>query len=85
MENYNNELYHFGVKGMKWGVRRGRKNSNTKKSINSRASKGKSIATGLLKGSLKTAGVVGISTLTAAGVVAFAGYKMIETLNYITS
>lgn len=27
--NYNAELYHFGVKGMKWGVRRSKNSSNT--------------------------------------------------------
>lgn len=33
IENYNNELYHYGVKGMKWGVRRAKRyvdNSITK-------------------------------------------------------
>lgn len=27
---YNDELYHYGVKGMKWGVRRARQNVQTK-------------------------------------------------------
>lgn len=26
---YHNELYHYGVKGMKWGVRRKKKSSKT--------------------------------------------------------
>ena len=26
-EQYNNEIYHYGVKGMKWGVRRDRKSA----------------------------------------------------------
>lgn len=28
----NNELYHYGVKGMKWGIRRKRQNKSSKKS-----------------------------------------------------
>ena len=28
---YNNELYHFGVKGMKWGVRKRSSAYNTTK------------------------------------------------------
>lgn len=39
-ENYNRELYHHGVKGMKWGVRRARPNSGTN---NSRTSTKKSV------------------------------------------
>ena len=32
MEKYD-ELYHYGVKGMKWGVRKGRKSGELKRSL----------------------------------------------------
>lgn len=35
MEYYNNELYHFGVKGMKWGVRRSGKTGYKSTSLRS--------------------------------------------------
>lgn len=35
--NYNYELYHYGVKGMKWGVRRAEKYSSKAGSLRTRA------------------------------------------------
>ena len=47
--NYNEELYHYGVKGMKWGVRRASKWANSKhqpSSVKSKVLAGVYAATG---------------------------------------
>ena len=69
---YNNELYHHGVKGMKWGVRHERKKSPRKKSSkdenDSKKRKG-------LSDKQKRAIKIGASA-AAAGLLIYGGYRL---------
>ena len=73
MENYDNELYHWGVKGMKWGVRRyqnkdgtltaaGRKRNNSSKNSDNKSNSRK-----------KKIAIAAASTLTVAAAASLYG------------
>lgn len=61
MRNTMNELYHYGIKGMRWGIRKERKNKDS--SIKKKSKTGKSAASKILK-------VVGGIGVTAIGIYA---------------
>ena len=58
----NGELYHYGVPGMKWGHKRGTKQSEKpNQSSKPKSSKGRKIAAGVLAG----IGAVGVAAIAA--------------------
>lgn len=61
MRNTTNELYHHGIKGMRWGVRKKRKNKDS--SIKKKVKSGKSSTSKIIK-------VVGGIGVTAIGIYA---------------
>lgn len=93
----NNELRHYGVLGMKWGVRKDRRTSTSKRTTKTkqeRASRnekiikvGASVAAGLLSGGFGARAVFGITgSTTAAKILAptlgvIGGMKYYEFIN----
>jgi len=93
----NNELKHYGVLGMKWGVRKDRRRSTSKrtpKTKKERASRnqkiikvGASVVVGLLSGSFGAGGVYALTgSKTAAEILApslgvIGGMKYYEFIN----
>ena len=74
--NYSNELYHYGVKGMKWGIRKKYKphpRKPAKKQDDNDESKSKFKLTDKQKKALKIGAAV-----AATALVAYGGYKLYQ-------
>ena len=63
---HTDELYHYGVPGMRWGKRKGT-SSEQKTDENSRASKGKSTAAKILAG----IGIAAVATVAVGAAVKY--------------
>ena len=77
---HTDELYHYGVPGMKWG-RRKSSSSEQKSDENSRASKGKSKAAKILAG----IGVAAVAAVAVGAAVKYGKSAMGEVLKNMSS
>lgn len=76
--NYTDGLYHHGVKGMKWGVRRRRATASRGRQIrrffnDPRVKRGAGIAGAILAGSLGVAGIMALQATPAGAAALTAG------------
>ena len=76
--NYSDNLYHHGVKGMKWGVRKNRRRNSRGRQIrrflnDPRVKRGAGIVGAVLAGGLGIAGVMALQATPAGAAALTAG------------
>ena len=80
MQNYSNELCHYGVKGMRWGIRRRRENNTNKlSSINDRKNTGNIDKKKIARAAIMT------TTVAAATAIYATNPAVRKTINKVVS